>query len=186
MNYEYDYTEMETTKCMINPKFVSIAIILLIFSINILSIVALCINSYFFEKNICESSNLWLYILISITYNLFLLKLQISKVNNLSIILNRDLNINIVTIIFKFAFIIWALILFTDNCISKLRSTLLYSVSCITFLYDLSVLFISFLNIYILYSNKEESNLPLKLDNNDDNDTKQTNWNRDDVVTLQL
>ena len=33
---------------------------------------------------------------------------------------------------------------------------------------------------------KEESNLPLKLDNNDDNDTKQTNWNRDDVVTLQL
>ena len=186
----HSYTEMESSNCTLNYHYLYIIPILFIIILNILSIISLCINSYMFEKNICDSSNLWLYLLFSIFYNFFVYLFLINiSLHPFCIKINNNILLNFLIILTKIGFIIWASIEFSNTiCKPLLQNTLLYRTCCITLFSD-TVMFICILfNIYYNYYIKKSisNNTLLNEVIRDDNDNKLIEKSHDDIISFEV
>ena len=136
----------------INQSFLKKMKYLLILTYYIASIIALSIDNYSEERNICKYSDLWIYLLFSLILNLILLK-KVLKYNELNITIMKKL---CKMIIFKFVFIIWASLLFYSvPCIEDMKGTFLFTMSLIQYLIDIIIFFGYFVGFLYIYFNSE-------------------------------
>lgn len=100
-------------------------LILVLFSASIsyfvFSVIALCDLSYHQQKDICNKSNAWIYILLNLISGVIIFGITKNKKDN-----NKNSNLLMLYIIL-IAMMIWGCYeLFGINCVSKLHNTLLY------------------------------------------------------------
>ena len=137
----------------INQSFLKIMKYLLIITYYIASIIALFIDNYAKERNICKYSDLWIYLLFSLIFNLILLKKVLKYNDNLNITTMKKL---CKMIIFKLGFIIWACLLFYSvPCIEDIKGTFLFTMSLIQYLIDIIIFFGYFVGFLYIYFNSE-------------------------------
>lgn len=103
----------------------NIILILALFSASIsyvvFSIIALCNLSYKQQKDICNKSNAWIYILLNLISGVIIFGITKNKKDT-----NKKDNL-LVTYIILIAMMIWGCYeLFSINCVSKFDNTLLY------------------------------------------------------------
>ena len=103
----------------------NIILILALFSASIsyivFSIMSLCKISYHQQKDICNKSNAWIYILLSLISGVIIFGITKNKKDN-----NKKDHL-LVSYIILIAMMIWGCYeLFGINCVSKLHNTLLY------------------------------------------------------------
>ena len=143
----------------INQSFLKIMKYLLILTYYIASIIALFIDNYAKEKNICKYSDLWTYLLFSLILNLILIKvLKYYEKINVQVMKKID---NI--IIFKLVFIIWASLLFYSvPCIEDMKGTFLFTMSLMQYLIDIIIFFGYFVGFVYIYFNSKNQDVDIQ------------------------
>ena len=143
----------------INQSFLKIMKYLLILTYYIASIIALFIDNYAKEKNICKYSDLWTYLLFSLILNLILIKvLKYYEKINVQVMKKID---NI--IIFKLVFIIWASLLFYSvPCIEDMKGTFLFTMSLMQYLIDIIIFFGYFVGFMYNYFNSKNQDVDIQ------------------------
>ncbi len=126
-----NYTNSNKFKCfgIVMGLFFLIGIIGLAITYIVYVIISLCETSYHEQKDMCDSSNAWLYLLLSIILGTVISSTKSSRFNSNNTSESSDNSIySFIEILYFLAFTIWGCIeLFQVDCVDELKHTLLYT-----------------------------------------------------------
>ncbi len=108
-------------------------------------IISLCKTSYHEQKEICSSSNVWIYLLLSIILNTLTssasAKSKINSSSNSNSTKSKSIFPVLLSSLSALSFTIWGCVeLFAVDCIDKLHSTMLYTMLEVSVIVNLVIL----------------------------------------------